>query len=70
VSNSELAVGDDWESCTKELEFSQTATFKVARDGGKIEERRVVFIDTPGFEDTDRTQAELLELITALLMLL
>jgi predicted GTPase len=40
----------------------------ISRDERSFEERRVVFIDTPGLEDTEMSQAELFDRITALLM--
>ena len=54
LSNSKLNVGYGLESCTSEVQVSQPFTL----DG-----RIVTLIDTPGFDDTVKTEAEILRLI-------
>jgi GTPase Era involved in 16S rRNA processing len=66
VSGSDFAVGDDLYSCTKEMNFSRPVPYMMSRDS--LEERRVVFIDTPGLADTRMSQEELFHDVTALLV--
>ena len=58
VSKSHLEVGDDLESCTSEIQVSE----EFILDG-----RRVVLIDTPGFDDTHKTGMDVLKSIAAFL---
>ncbi|KAH9942741.1 hypothetical protein B0H21DRAFT_823964 [Amylocystis lapponica] len=51
VSGSKLRVGYGLESCTSEIELAQ---FEL---GGQL----ITLIDTPGFDDTQRTQADILK---------
>ena len=58
ASGSYLQVGKDLESCTSEIQ--ESAEFIL--DG-----RRVVLIDTPGFDDTNKSDTDVLKLIAAFL---
>ena len=58
VSGSNLRVGDQLESCTTEVEVSMP--FEV--DG-----RLVELIDTPGFDDTTTSDADILNMIAVYL---
>lgn len=58
VSRSCLKVGDDLESCTSEIQAS---------DEFILEGRRVVLIDTPGFDDTNKSDTDVLKLIAGYL---
>lgn len=57
ASGSKLAVSDSLESCTVDVE---TSTFFL--DG-----RTVTLIDTPGFDDTIRSDTDILKSITSYL---
>jgi len=54
----DLKVGTDLNSCTSEIQLSKPFTL----DG-----RKVVLIDTPGFNDTEISDSEVLRMITAFL---
>jgi len=58
ASKSTLKVGDDLESCTSEIQ--ESAEFIL--DG-----RRVILIDTPGFDDTHKSDTDVLKSIAAFL---
>ena len=58
ASGSRLEVGDSREPCTAEVELSKEF---------KLDGRRVVLIDTPGFESTIETKATALQKIAAFL---
>lgn len=58
ASGSHLEVGEDLESCTSEIQESE----EFILDG-----RRVVLIDTPGFDDTNRSDTDVLKSIAAFL---
>ena len=58
ASGSNLRIGMGLESCTAEVQLSDEFTF----DG-----RTVILIDTPGFDDTSKSDAEILEIIAAFL---
>ena len=58
ASGSSLRVGTGLEPCTTEIQLSD----ELALDG-----RRVVLIDTPGFNDTSKSDTDILEMITAFL---
>lgn len=58
ASNSHLRVGNDLLSCTAEVELSDEFIL-----GG----RRVFLMDTPGFDDTNISDAEILKRIAAFL---
>ncbi|KAF9781349.1 P-loop containing nucleoside triphosphate hydrolase protein [Thelephora terrestris] len=58
ASGSHLRVGNNLKSCTAEVEIAEEFTL----DG-----RRVLLIDTPGFDDTNVSDAEILEKIAAFL---
>ena len=58
ASGSRLRVGKNLQSCTAEVEVA---------DEFILDGRRVVLIDTPGFDDTTVSDAEILEKIAAFL---
>ena len=58
VSHSNLRVGMDLESCTSEVQLANEFTL----DG-----RRVVLIDTPGFDDTTKSDTQILKNIATFL---
>ena len=58
ASGSDLRVGMNLESCTAEVQLADEFTL----DG-----RPVILIDTPGFDDTDRSDTDVLKLIAAFL---
>ena len=58
ASGSSLQVGGDLESCTSEVQVTDAFT---------LDERRVILIDTPGFDDTSRSDTDILELIATFL---
>jgi len=58
ASGSNLRVGMDLESCTSEVQLADTFTL----DG-----RPVILIDTPGFDDTSKSDTDILKLIAAFL---
>ena len=55
ISGSDLRVGQDLESCTEEVDV--TLPFEI--DG-----RRVRLVDTPGFDDTTKSDADVLRLVS------
>ena len=58
ASDSHLVVGKDLESCTAEVALANVFNL----DG-----RRVILIDTPGFDDTTQSDTDILKLIAAFL---
>ena len=58
ASHSNLQVGMDLESCTSEVQLANEFTL----DG-----RRVALIDTPGFDDTTKSDTQILKNIAAFL---
>jgi len=54
VSHSSLRVGMNLESCTDEDQLADEFT---------IDGRRVVLIDTPGFDDTTKSDTDILRMI-------
>jgi hypothetical protein len=60
ASGSVLQVGHDLRACTEEIQASQP--FDVAS-------RNVILIDTPGFDDTVKSETEILQLIADFLCL-
>ena len=58
VSGSHLEIGDELESCTSKVQESEEFTL----DGN-----RVVLVDTPGFDDTHKTDTEVLKSIAGFL---
>ena len=58
ASGSQFREGNNLKSCTAEVEVAEEFTL----DG-----RRVILIDTPGFDDTTVSDAEILEKIAAFL---
>ena len=58
ASVSNLRVGTGWGSCTVDIQVADEFTL----DG-----RTVTLIDTPGFDDTSKSDAEILEMIAAFL---
>ncbi|OBZ66269.1 hypothetical protein A0H81_13768 [Grifola frondosa] len=51
ISKSALQVGDSLESCTEEVDLATEC---------EVSGRKVHLIDTPGFDDTEKTQADVL----------
>lgn len=58
VSGSCLETGDDLESCTSKVQESEEFI---------LDEKRIMLIDTPGFDDTHKTDTEVLKSIAAFL---
>jgi len=58
ASRSNLRIGISLESCTAEVQRADEFTL----DG-----RRVILIDTPGFDDTSKSDTEILKMIAAFL---
>jgi predicted GTPase len=58
VSKSYLKVGDDLESCTDEIQLSEEFI---------LEGRRIMLIDTPGFDDSNKSDTDVLKMIAAFL---
>ena len=58
VSGSHLQVGEGLRSCTPEVQTSNPF---------ELSGRRVTLIDTPGFDDTLKTDTEILKLIASFL---
>lgn len=58
VSTSRLKVGDDLDSCTFEIQVSQEFM---------LEGRKVMLIDTPGFDDSNKSDTDVLKMIAAFL---
>lgn len=58
ASGSNLQVGASLESCTYEVQLAEEFTL----DG-----RRVVLIDTPGFDDTTKSDTDVLRMISSFL---
>ena len=58
TSGSDLATSGSLESCTKDVQFGKPFDL----DG-----RRVVLIDTPGFDDTKLSEVDVLNMIAAFL---
>jgi len=58
ASGSQFRVGMDLHSCTAEVQVANEFT---------IDGRRVVLIDTPGFDDTNVSDSDILEKIAAFL---
>ena len=54
VSDSSLQVGYGLESCTSEVQVASPFM---------LDDKMVTLIDTPGFDDTVKTEAEILRLI-------
>ena len=59
VSGSHLQVGEGLRSCTPNVQTSNTFN---------LFGRRVTLIDTPGFDDTLKTDTEILKLISSFLV--
>ena len=58
LTTSSLPVGDDLESCTSEIQVSEEFV---------LNGRRVALIDTPGFDDTNKNDTEVLRSIAKFL---
>ena len=58
ASGSNLKVGKALNSCTAEVALADVFT---------LDERRVILIDTPGFDDTSRSDTDILRMIAAYL---
>jgi GTPase Era involved in 16S rRNA processing len=57
TGSTKLQVSDELESCTQEVQLSDPFVFQ---------DRNVVFIDTPGFDDADadRSDADILRMVS------
>ena len=58
TSGSSLRVGKELESCTYEVQLADEFTL----DG-----RKIILIDTPGFDDTSKSDTDILRMIAAFL---
>lgn len=58
VTKSCLKVGDSFESCTSEIQLSEEII---------LEGRRILLIHTPGFDDTSKSDTDVLKLIAVFL---
>ena len=58
ASGSSLQVGNDLESCTDEIRLADEFTL----DGGAV-----ILVDTPGFDDTSKSDVNILKMIAAFL---
>ena len=58
ASSSNLRVGMKLGSCTAEVQLADEFT---------LDERRVILIDTPGFDDTSKSDTDVLKMIAAFL---
>jgi predicted GTPase len=58
ASGSNLRVGMDLESCTARVQRA---------DGFTLDGRSIILIDTPGFDDTNKSDTDILKLIAAFL---
>ena len=58
ASGSNLRVGMHLESCTAEVQPADEFT---------LDERQIILIDTPGFDDTNKSDTDILKLIAAFL---
>jgi predicted GTPase len=58
ASGSSLRIGSNLGSCTEEVQFA---------DEFILDRRPVLLIDTPGFDDTNKSDTEILKLIAAFL---
>ena len=56
MKNPNIAVGHGLESCTSDIRtFRLSLPERIARD--------IVFVDTPGFDHTDKTETDVLEMV-------
>jgi len=58
ASRSNLCVGGGLKSCTAEVQLA---------DGFILDGQKVILIDTPGFDDTNKSDTDILKLIAAFL---
>jgi len=58
ASGSNLRIGVNLESCTAEVQLADEFT---------LDRRPVILIDTPGFDDTNKSDTDILKLIAAFL---
>jgi len=58
ASGSDLRIGMDLASCTAEVQLA---------DEFSLDGRQVILIDTPGFDDTTKSDTDILKLIAAFL---
>ena len=58
ASGSNLRIGMGLKSCTAEVQLSNEFT---------LDDRRIVLIDTPGFDDTSKSDTDILKIIAAFL---
>lgn len=59
ASGSNFAVGHTLDSCTAEVRHT---------DPFELDDRKVILVDTPGFEDTHRTEVDILRAILGFLV--
>ncbi|KAI0342632.1 hypothetical protein BDW22DRAFT_1357085 [Trametopsis cervina] len=64
ASGSDLRVGNSLQSCTDEIQFSRRFQVK-GKEGERT--RWVVLVDSPGFDDTQKTESDILEKICTFL---
>ncbi|KAI0696924.1 P-loop containing nucleoside triphosphate hydrolase protein [Cytidiella melzeri] len=60
ASKSDLRVGSSLQSCTDQIQFSRQFHVK-DKDNEKL--RRVVLVDSPGFDDTEKSDSDILKII-------
>jgi hypothetical protein len=58
ASGSHLRIGMDLESCTAQVQLADEFT---------LDRRPIILIDTPGFDDTNKSDTDILKLIAAFL---
>jgi predicted GTPase len=58
VSASEFETSEQLDSCTQDVQVAPEF---------ELDGRKIILIDTPGFDDTDRSEVEILKLITTFL---
>ena len=58
ASSSDLRIGSDLEFCTSDVQLASKFT---------LDERLVALIDTPGFDDTNMSDTDVLKLIAVFL---
>ncbi len=61
VTHSNLSVGDELESCTDSVHFTSPV---------EIDGKQIIFLDSPGFDDTKTPDSDVLKMIAASLSLL
>jgi predicted GTPase len=59
ATNSDIGVGHELQSCTTEINMVKLNYL----DPSRITDFDIVFVDTPGFDDTNKTDVEILEML-------